>query len=209
MLGAVRAEEHCPTPPLKPQLGYSPRSAGGAGSQKSLRAVQRGPHTPSLHAPRPGFSLVVRAVPGPSAVTPRSSSPAPAPPRSHARDPRPPGGGAATQKYPGSSISATRLPPPRFGQTACPSQALSSCYAASYSPTGKVRGGGWREVDGWKRRYRVERGRGGRVGRGERKKIVCVEEMECVTASVFSSQRQFLFSWSASDGSSHDSHLCG
>lgn len=36
-----------------------------------------------------------------------------------------------------------------------------------------------------------ERGRG-RVGRGERKKIVCVEEVGCVTASVFSSQRQLV-----------------
>lgn len=46
----------------------------------------------------------------------------------------------------------------------------------------------------------MERGGGGRVGRGKRKKVVRVEEVGCVTASAFSSQRQFLFSWSAFDG---------
>lgn len=29
---------------------------------------------------------------------------------------------------------------------------------------------------------------------------LCVEEVKCVTASAFSSQRQFLFSWSTSGG---------
>lgn len=174
MLGAVRAEERCPNPVLKPQPGYSPRSPGGAGSQKSLRAAQWGPETPSLHAPTPGFLLVVRAVPSPRAVTR-------APPLSLRLHPGrlltwPP---AARQRrgdpeVPRAEHSHDQAPTPHgLGKLpARPSQALSSCYAASYRPAGKV-GGEERSGQGWRRRYRVERGGGAESEEGSVRRL-CV-----------------------------------